>query len=170
MRNSLLEPTKATVRGYSGEGKGPELAILGRFKARLSKGNKTVRGTRPRKSCVTKQTGGRKSGPDKIPLRGNNRHKLTRDWRRPAVPEYKDVFTGIGKLKGVKVKMHVDPNAKGVVQRQRRISIQLKDKFDKLLSKWEEMDIIEDVGNEPTVWCSNVVITPNKDGESLRAA
>ena len=64
----------------------------------------------------------------------------------------------------------MDLDAKGIVQRQRRISIPLKDKFDKLLSKWEEMDIIEDVGNEPTVWCSNVVITPNKDGESIRAS
>ena len=32
------------------------------------------------------------------------------------------------------------------------------------------MDIIEDVGNKPTVWCSNVVITPKKDGESIRAS
>mgnify|MGYP001792456599 FL=1 len=42
MRNSLLEPTKVTVRGYSGDGKGPGLPIIGRFKARLSKGNKAV--------------------------------------------------------------------------------------------------------------------------------
>ena len=31
------------------------------------------------------------------------------------VEEYKDVFTGTGKLKGVKVKLHMDPDAKGVV-------------------------------------------------------
>ena len=31
-------------------------------------------------------------------------------------------------------------------------------------------DIIEDVGDEPTDWCSNVVLTPKKDGETVRAS
>ena len=68
--------------------------------------------------------------------------------------EYKDVFSGVGKEKGVMVKLHVDPHAKGAVQKQRRISVPLKDKFDEILDKWEEMDVIEEVGNEPTEWCS----------------
>lgn len=82
------------------------------------------------------------------------------------VEEYKDVFSGLGKLRGVKVKLHVDPDAKGPVQKQRRISLLLKDKFDEILDKWEQMDIIEDVGDEPTEWCSNVVLTPKKDRET----
>ena len=45
----------------------------------------------------------------------------------------------------------------------------LKDKFDEILDKGEEMDIIEDVRDEPTEWCSNVVLTPKKDGENIRA-
>ena len=32
------------------------------------------------------------------------------------------------------------------------------------------MDIIEDVGDKPTEWCSNVVLTPKKDGENIRAS
>ena len=32
------------------------------------------------------------------------------------------------------------------------------------------MDIIEDVGDEPTEWCSNVVLTPKKDRENIRAS
>ena len=32
------------------------------------------------------------------------------------------------------------------------------------------MDIIEDVRDEPTEWCSNVVLTPKKDGENIRAS
>ena len=86
------------------------------------------------------------------------------------VEEYKDVFSGLGKLRGVKVKLHVDPDTKGAVQKQRRISLLLKDKFDEILDKWEEMDIIEDVRDEPTEWCSNVVLTPKKDGENIRAS
>ena len=49
------------------------------------------------------------------------------------------------------MKLHVDPHAKGAVQKQGRISVPLKGKFD---DKWEDMDIIEEVGNEPTEWCS----------------
>ena len=45
----------------------------------------------------------------------------------------------------------------------------LKDKFDEILDKGEEMDSIEDVRDEPTEWCSNVVLTPKKDGENIRA-
>ena len=37
------------------------------------------------------------------------------------VEEYKDVISGLGKLRGVKLKLHVDPDAKGAVQKQRRI-------------------------------------------------
>ena len=42
------------------------------------------------------------------------------------VEEYNDMFSGMGKLKGVKVKLHVDPDANGTVQKQRRIAIPLR--------------------------------------------
>ena len=32
------------------------------------------------------------------------------------------------------------------------------------------MDKIKDAGDEPTVWCSSVVLTPKKDGESIWAS
>lgn len=56
------------------------------------------------------------------------------------VEEFNDVFSGLGKLKGVKVKLHLDQDAKYVVQKQRGISLGLKDKFDEMLDKWVEMD------------------------------
>ena len=34
------------------------------------------------------------------------------------------------------MKLHVDPDAKGAVQKPIRISLRLKDKFDEILSKW----------------------------------
>ena len=64
----------------------------------------------------------------------------------------------------------MDTDAKGAVQKQRRVSLPLKDKFDEILDKWEKMDILEDVGDEPTEWCTNVVLTPKKDGENIRAS
>lgn len=32
------------------------------------------------------------------------------------------------------------------------------------------MDIIEDVGDGPKEWCSNVVLTPKKDGGNIKAS
>lgn len=66
------------------------------------------------------------------------------------IKEYDDVFTGIGKLKGVAVKLHVVPNAPGVDQKQRRVFIHLKEKFDQILDSWLSLDIIEHVGDELT--------------------
>ena len=86
------------------------------------------------------------------------------------IEEYADVFTGIGKLKGVTVKQHVVPNSPWAVQKQRRVAIPLKEKFDQILDRWHNVDIIEGVGDEPTDWCRIVVLTPKKDGESIRAS
>ena len=68
------------------------------------------------------------------------------------------------------VKLHVVPEAPAAIQKQRRVSIPLKEKFDQILDRWNTLDIIADVGDEPTDWCSNVVLTPKKDGESVRAS
>ena len=83
------------------------------------------------------------------------------------IAEYEDVFTGIGKLKGVTVKLHVVPEAPGAIQKQRRVSIPLKKKFDQILDRWHTLDIIEDIGDEATDWCSDVVLILKKDGQSV---
>ena len=44
--------------------------------------------------------------------------------------EYKDIFTGVGKLKGVKVKLHVDPDVKPVAQHQRRVPFHVRKEVD----------------------------------------
>jgi len=50
------------------------------------------------------------------------------------------------------------------------VSITLKDKFQQIMDKWQDLDIIEDIGDKPTDWCTNMVLTPKKDGESVRAS
>jgi len=72
-----------------------------------------------------------------LPVTGETRQVTT-----DLIEEYKDVFSGFGKLRGVKVKLHVDPDAEGAVQKQRRISLPLKDKFDEILDKKEQMYIL----------------------------
>ena len=92
------------------------------------------------------------------------------DVERPDFIEYEDVFTGNGKLKAVTVKLHVVPEAPGAIQKQRGVSIPWKETFDQILDRWQGLDIIEDVGDELTDWCSNMILTPKKDGESVRAS
>ena len=58
------------------------------------------------------------------------------------------------------VKLHVAPEAPGAIQKQRRVSIPLKEKFDQILDRWHTLDILEDVGDEPADWCNNVILTP----------
>ena len=67
------------------------------------------------------------------------------------------------------VKLRVVPNAPGADPKQRGVSIPLKEKFDQILDRWHSLDIIEDVGDQPTDWCSKEVVTP-KDSESIRAS
>ena len=66
--------------------------------------------------------------------------------------------------------LHVVPEAPGSIQKQRRVSIPPKEKFDQILDRWHTLDSIEDVGEEPTDWCVNVVLTPKRDGEIVRAS
>ena len=72
------------------------------------------------------------------------------------------------------MKLHVDPDAKGAVQKQRRISLPLKDQYDEILDIWEEMDTIEDVREQcccqRAMLQSNVVLSPKKDRENIRAS
>ena len=97
--------------------KGLALPLLGRFEGVLSRGATT----RTETVYVVK-------GQGSVTL-------LSRQAAEDiGLVEYPDVFRGIGKLKGMKLKLHADPNAKDVVQKQRRISI----------TKWEDQDVIED--------------------------
>jgi len=66
--------------------------------------------------------------------------KVKRQQINDLVEEYEDVFTGIGKLKGVTVKLHVVPNTPAAVQKQRRVSIPLKEKFDQILDIWHSLE------------------------------
>ena len=84
------------------------------------------------------------------------------------IKDHEDVFTGIGKLKGVTVKLRVVPNApfQVPITNKEEYLCPLKETFDQILDSWHSLDIIEDVGDELTDWCSNVVLTPKDSGKS----
>ena len=81
--------------------------------------------------------------------------------------EYADLFRGIGKMKGVKVDLHVDPVITPVAQAHRRIPFSVRPKLEAELEKLEADDIIERV-EKPTSWVSPVVITPKRSSNEIR--
>ena len=78
--------------------------------------------------------------------------------------KYPSLFQGIGKLKSVQVKLHIDPTVKPVAQPARRIPFHVRQKVEEELDGMEQKGIIERVYG-PTPWVSPLVITPKKNGE-----
>ena len=74
--------------------------------------------------------------------------------------EYSDIFEGIGKLKGVQVKLHIDETIQPVQNRHRRIPYHIREKVQEELEKLEQLDIIEEVVDVPTPWVSPIVAQP----------
>ena len=78
---------------------------------------------------------------------------------------YPTVFSGIGKLEGHQVKLHVKEDVKPVVAHQRPVPYHLKERVDETLKGMMEQDIIEEhPKDEPAPWISNMVIIPKEGG------
>ncbi|KAK7112338.1 hypothetical protein V1264_011807 [Littorina saxatilis] len=73
--------------------------------------------------------------------------------------EYSDLFTGMGKMKDVKVKLYVDESVQPTAQPHRRIPYHLRKKVEQELERLENLDIIEKVDG-PTPWVSPIVAAP----------
>ena len=69
------------------------------------------------------------------------------------------MYNGIGKLKNVEVKLHIDENIPPVAQPARRIPFHLRKKVSTALKKLEKDEIIEKVEG-PTPWVSPLVVIP----------
>ena len=69
----------------------------------------------------------------------------------------------IGKIRGVQVKLHIDPDIKPVALPHRRIPYHLREKVEEEIKRLEELEIIEKVSG-PTPWVSPVVIVPKPNG------
>ena len=83
------------------------------------------------------------------------------------IAEYDDLFHGIGKLKGVQVKLHIDDQIQPVAQKHRRVPFHLREKLDTELERLEKAGIIEKV-ETATDWVSPIVITPKKGTDEIR--
>jgi len=80
------------------------------------------------------------------------------------IQEFSHIFDGIGTLKDVEVKLHIDPSVPPVAQPARRIPFHLRKKVEQELAQLEQQGIIEKVEG-PTPFVSPLVIVPKKDGD-----
>lgn len=82
--------------------------------------------------------------------------------------QYKDVFTGVGKLKDYKVKLHIDENVTPIAQKYRRIPFHIRQQLEEYLEREERLGIIEK-SKGATPWVSPIVIVPKpKSPEQIR--
>ena len=74
------------------------------------------------------------------------------------------VFSGVGKLSGYQLKLHIDHKLTPVAQKPRQVPYTLKDKVQQRIEELLDLDIIEKVSG-PTTWVSPAVFVPkpNKD-------
>ena len=75
--------------------------------------------------------------------------------------DYKGIFEGVGKLTGLQVKLHVDPEVPAVARPVRRTPFSLREKVKEKIEELVAMDIIELVEG-PTPWVSPVVKVPKQ--------
>ena len=81
---------------------------------------------------------------------------------------FPNLFKGIGKLKGIQVRLHIDDSVKPVAHRHRRTPFHLRNKVAQELDKLLEEDIIERVEGEPTPWLSPIVVVPKRNKDEIR--
>ncbi|KAK7099318.1 hypothetical protein V1264_003469 [Littorina saxatilis] len=73
---------------------------------------------------------------------------------------------GVGKIKDISIKLHIDQSVRPVAQRHRRIPFHVRKDVEAELNRLEKLDIIEKIEG-PTPWVSPVVVVPKKQGVRL---
>ena len=73
--------------------------------------------------------------------------------------QYPELFEGLGKLNGTKIKLHSDTEVKPTSQSHRRIPFHMRRKVEEEPVRLEKLDIIETV-HDPTPWVSPIVAVP----------
>ncbi len=92
-------------------------------------------------------------------------NQISSNENKDIISRYKDIFSGVGQLKGIELKLHIDENVKPVAQPLRRIAYGLREKVEKKLNELLEQDIIEEVKETPSKWISPLVVVNKPDGD-----
>ena len=75
--------------------------------------------------------------------------------------KFSDRITGIGKLKGVQVKLHVEESVAPSAQPHRRLTFHFRKRTELELDKLLDLDIIERVDDVPTPCVSPIIVIEN---------
>ena len=78
--------------------------------------------------------------------------------------QYPSLFTGIGQLKGVQVKLHIDPTVPPVVQKARRIPFHLRKKVKQELRKQSSTTKHHRESRGSNAMGSPLVVIPKRNG------
>ncbi|PFX23411.1 Transposon Ty3-I Gag-Pol polyprotein [Stylophora pistillata] len=79
--------------------------------------------------------------------------------------KYKEIFTGVGKLKNFQLKLHIKDDVKPVAQPVQRLPFGLRAKVDEKLNELLAKHIIEEVSHNPTEWVLPLIVVPKTDGD-----
>ena len=79
------------------------------------------------------------------------------------INKFPSVFSGVGKMRDVKVKFHVDESVPPVARPMRHPPYHLEAQLNREIKKMEEAGVIED-HDGPAPWVSNLVLCPKPDG------
>lgn len=83
------------------------------------------------------------------------------------VDNFGKVFSGVGKLSGYQLKLHIDPEVRPEAQKPRRIPYPLKEKVTRKINELLDLDIIEKVSGS-TMWVNPAVFAPKSDKDDMR--
>ena len=161
-----LQPADTRVFVY---GSKKPLPVAGKFQAQINIGDACVEAT----FYVTHQNAGNilsyqtgvALGMIHIPKEHINAVSAQRT--HPILDEFKDVFTGVGKLKEYQQRIHIDRSVKPVAQSPRRVPFHVRKQVEEQLDDLEASGIIEAVEG-PTPWVSPIVVIPKRDRNKVR--
>ena len=79
--------------------------------------------------------------------------------------DFPELFDGeLGKIKNVKIKLHINETVRPISQRVRRVPFHIRKSVEQELERLEKMDIIEKVSGDATPWVSPIVTVPKRQG------
>ena len=149
---------------------GRQLSVCGQFEAELSISDKKVQSSfvvTDKGRCLLGHVSSKRLGILRIGSETSSEtvcsNSVDTDIKSELVSKYPKVFTGIGKLTGYKLKLHIDEKINPVAQKPRRTPFALRDKVTAEVEKLIEIDIVERVEG-PTSWVSPIVVAPKPSG------
>ena len=171
VRNGLkvkLKPEERNLRVY-GNG---YLPVVGKFEASIQcfgrKTMETILVTQGEGRCLLGSSAAKRLhvlrvGPE---LRNVANVFPVRSGIGGIVDRFPAVFSGVGKLSGYQLKLHIDPEVRPVAQKPRRIPYPLKENVTRKINELVDLDIIEKVSG-PTTWVSPAVFAPKPDKDDV---